>query len=293
VHLLSIQSLGDDQIDELLRRAGAFAIDREAGRGLLAGRTVFNCFYENSTRTAMSFAQAAARLGAQAITLSVEHSSVKKGETLADTARTLGAMGPDALVLRHRQNGAADEVAALVDCPVVNAGDGTNEHPTQALLDSLTLQQHFGSLDGRTVAIVGDIRHSRVARSNVALLPRLGATVRVAGPPSLLPEDMTALSIDEAITGADAVMMLRVQRERMNEELGDAPGEYLSSYGLTRERLALAKPNAVVLHPGPMNRGVEIADEVADLADRSLILRQVANGVAVRMAVLEMLVARP
>jgi len=293
VHLLSIHSLSDDQIDELLRRAAAFAIDREAGRGLLAGRTVFNCFYENSTRTAMSFAQAAARLGAQAITLSVEHSSVKKGETLADTARTLGAMGPDALVLRHRQNGAADEVAALVDCPVVNAGDGTNEHPTQALLDSLTLQQHFGSLDGRTVAIVGDIRHSRVARSNVALLPRLGATVRVAGPPSLLPEDMTALSIDEAITGADAVMMLRVQRERMDEELGDAPGEYLSSYGLTRERLALAKPDAVVLHPGPMNRGVEIADEVADLADRSLILRQVANGVAVRMAVLEMLVARP
>ncbi|GAA4039494.1 aspartate carbamoyltransferase catalytic subunit [Sphingomonas rosea] len=291
MHLLSINSLRDDQIAAILSRAAAFAADRDAGRGVLAGRSVFNCFYENSTRTAMSFAQAAARLGAQAITLSVEHSSVKKGETLADTARTLGAMGPDALVLRHRQNDAAAEVAALVDCPVINAGDGTNEHPTQALLDALTLQQRFGSLEGLTIAIVGDIRHSRVARSNALLLPRLGATVRVAGPPTLLPEDMTALSIDEAISGADAVMMLRVQRERLDEDLGDAPGEYLRHYGLTAERLALASPQAVVLHPGPMNRGVEIADEVADLADRSLILRQVANGVATRMAVLEMLVS--
>lgn len=290
MHLLSITSLGDDQISALLDRAAEFASDRQAGRDVLSGRTIFNCFYENSTRTAMSFAQAAARLGAQAITLSVEHSSVKKGETLADTARTLGAMGPDALVLRHRQNGAAAEVAALVDCPVVNAGDGTNEHPTQALLDALTLRQHFGDLRGRRIAIVGDIRHSRVARSNALLLPRLGAEVRMAGPPSLLPEDMTALTIDEAIAGADAVMMLRVQRERLDEELGDAPGEYLQLYGLTEERLASAAPGAVVLHPGPMNRGVEIADTVADLPGRSLILRQVANGVATRMAVLELLV---
>ena len=290
MHLLSITSLGDDQISALLDRAAEFASDRQAGRDVLSGRTIFNCFYENSTRTAMSFAQAAARLGAQAITLSVEHSSVKKGETLADTARTLGAMGPDALVLRHRQNGAAAEVAALVDCPVVNAGDGTNEHPTQALLDALTLRQHFGDLRGRRIAIVGDIRHSRVARSNALLLPRLGAEVRMAGPPSLLPEDMTALTIDEAIAGADAVMMLRVQRERLDEELGDAPGEYLQLYGLTEERLASAAPGAVVLHPGPMNRGVEIADTVADLPERSLILRQVANGVATRMAVLELLV---
>jgi aspartate carbamoyltransferase catalytic subunit len=252
---------------------------------------VFNCFYENSTRTAMSFAQAAARLGAQAITLSVEHSSVKKGETLADTARTLGAMGPDALVLRHRQNGAADEVAALVDCPVVNAGDGTNEHPTQALLDALTLTQHFGSLEGRTIAICGDIRHSRVAHSNALLLPRLGATVRMAGPPALVSSEADGLGIDEAIAGADAVMMLRVQRERLDEELGDEPGEFLRLYGLNPERLALAAPNAVVLHPGPMNRGVEIADEVADLPGRSLILRQVANGVAMRMAVLDRLIA--
>lgn len=293
MHLLSIDSLTDKQIERLLTRAEEFASDRQAGAGVLAGRTVFNCFYENSTRTAMSFAQAATRLGAQAITLSVEHSSVKKGETLADTARTLGAMGPDALVLRHRENGAAHEVAGLVDCPVVNAGDGTNEHPTQALLDALTLKQRFGSIEGRTIAILGDIRHSRVARSNAKLLPRLGADVRLAGPPSLTPEGLSNLSIDEAIAGADAVMVLRVQRERMEEKLGDAPGEYLRLYGLTAERLARAAPDAVVLHPGPMNRGVEIADAVADLPGRSLILRQVANGVAIRMAVLEALVGKP
>jgi aspartate carbamoyltransferase catalytic subunit len=199
-------------------------------------------------------------------------------------------MGPDALVLRHRSDGAAAEVAALVPCPVVNAGDGTNEHPTQALLDALTLTQRFGSVEGRTVAILGDIRHSRVARSNARLLGRLGATVRLAGPPALMPEGSGGAGIEEAIAGADAVMTLRVQRERLDEDLGDMPGEYLRRYGLTPERLALAKPDAVVLHPGPMNRGVEIADEVADLQDRSLILRQVTNGVAMRMAVLEWLV---
>lgn len=289
--LLSVNSLSDPQLAELLAKAQEYALNPHAGRGQLAGRTVFNCFYENSTRTAMSFAQAAARLGAQAITLSVEHSSVKKGETLADTARTLGAMAPDALVLRHRQDGAAEEVAALVDCPVVNAGDGINEHPTQALLDALTLRQHFDDLEGRTIAIVGDIRHSRVAHSNALLLPRLGASVRLAGPPALVPAEAGGRSIDEAIAGADAVMMLRVQRERLDEDLGDAPGEYLRLYGLTSQRLATAAPDAVVLHPGPMNRGVEIADEVADLPGRSLILRQVANGVAMRMAVLEMVVA--
>jgi aspartate carbamoyltransferase catalytic subunit len=291
VHLLSIDSLSDGQIAVLLARAAVFASDRQAGAGVLAGRTIFNCFYENSTRTAMSFALAAARLGAQALTLSVEHSSVKKGETLADTARTLGAMEPDALVLRHRSDGAAAEVAALVSCPVVNAGDGTNEHPTQALLDALTLVQRFGNLEGRTVAILGDIRHSRVAHSNAKLLRRLGAEVRLAGPPVLMPEGSEGLGIDEAVAGADAIMTLRVQRERLDEDLGDLPGEYLRRYGLTAERLAWAKPDAVVLHPGPMNRGVEIADEVADAEGRSLILRQVANGVAMRMAVLEMLVA--
>ena len=291
--LLSIDSLSDAQIARLLDRAQTFAdlADRgEVAPPLLGGRTVLNLFYENSTRTAMSFALAAARLGAQPLTLSVEHSSVKKGETLADTARTLDAMRPDAMVLRHRDNGAVATVAGLTACPVINAGDGTNEHPTQALLDALTLRQQFGSLDGRVIAICGDIRHSRVARSNAKLLRRLGMEVRLAGPPSLLPEDGAAGDIDTAIAGADAVMMLRVQRERLDDELGDAPGEYLSAYGLTPERLALAAPHAVVLHPGPMNRGTEIADSVADDAVRSLVLRQVGNGVAMRMACLEWLI---
>jgi aspartate carbamoyltransferase catalytic subunit len=287
MHLISIDDLTDDQIATLLDKADTFAVANRARRAFttLAGRTVFNLFYENSTRTAMSFATAAAHLGATPITLSVEQSSVRKGETLEDTARTLGAMRPDAIVLRHREDGAVAKVASLVDCPVINAGDGTNEHPTQALLDALTMRQHFGSLDGKTVAILGDIRHSRVARSNAKLLPRLGATVRLAGPPPL-----GEGSIDEALAGADAVMMLRIQRERLDEELGDAPGTYLSEYGLTMERLALARPDAVILHPGPMNRGVEIADAVADLPGRSLILKQVENGVAMRMACLDLLI---
>ena len=289
MHLLQIDSLSDDQIAILLDAADLFASDLTAGAGKLSGKTVFNLFYENSTRTAMSFAVAAARLGAQPLTLSVEHSSVKKGETLADTARTLGAMGPDAIVLRHRENGAAAQVAALAGCPVINAGDGTNEHPTQALLDVLTLRRHFGALDGLTVAIIGDIRHSRVARSNTRLLPRLGVTVRLAGPPELMPDEGGGQDLESALRGADAVMMLRVQRERLDEDFGDGPGEYLARYGLTAKRVALAASHAVVLHPGPMNRGVEIADEVAD-GPRSLILDQVANGVAVRMAVLDLLV---
>lgn len=293
MHLLSIDSLSDEQIAILLDAADLFSEQNREGThsAKLAGHTVFNVFYENSTRTAMSFAVAAARLGAQAIALSVERSSVLKGETLEDTARTLNAMRPDALVLRHRETGAAAEVAGIVDCPVINAGDGIGEHPTQALLDALTLRQHFSRIEGLKVAICGDIRHSRVAHSNARLLARLGAEVRLSGPPSLLPaEGPTADSIEEAISGADAIMMLRVQRERMEEELGDAPGEYLSRYGLTAERLALAAPDAVILHPGPMNRGVEIADEVAD-HPRSLILRQVENGVAMRMAVLDLLLS--
>ena len=285
--LISIDSLSDDAIAAILGRAQEHVDSGDLANSLdrLAGRVVFNLFYENSTRTAMSFATAAARLGAQPITLSVDHSSVKKGETLEDTARTLNAMAPDFLVIRHREESSVAKVAEIMDCPVVNAGDGTNEHPTQALLDALTLRQHFGSLDGVTVAIVGDIWHSRVAHSNAKLFPRLGAKVRVAGPAGLADDN----DVDAAISGADAVMMLRVQRERLDEDLGDAPGEYLDRFGLTADRLALARPDAAVLHPGPMNRGVEIADELADLPGRSLILRQVANGVAVRMACLEWL----
>lgn len=289
--LLSIDSLSDDQVASILDRADHwFAANRRGDLSqVLNGRIVFHVFYENSTRTAMSFATATHRLGASAIALSVEHSSVKKGETLEDTARTLNAMHPDALVIRHRENGAPAKVAQIMDAPVINAGDGTNEHPTQALLDVLAMRRHFGHVSALKVAICGDIRHSRVARSNAKLLPRLGAVVRLAGPAELMPPDVPALSVDEAIEGADVVMMLRVQRERLEEDLGDAPGEFLQRYGLTAERLARAAPNAAVMHPGPMNRGVEIDSAVADDPNRSLITLQVEAGVAVRMACLEML----
>ena len=291
--LISIDSLTDAQIAAILDRADQFLADNRSGRSskALAGKILFNLFYENSTRTLMSFATAAHRLGAAVVTLPVEQSSVKKGETLEDTARTLNAMRPDALVIRHGQNGSAVEVARIMDCPVINAGDGTNEHPTQALLDAATIRSHFGRLDGLTVAICGDIKHSRVAHSNMKLLPRLGAEVRVAGPEKLMPGDLSPTAIDEAIAGADVVMMLRVQRERLEEDLGDAPGEYLERYGLTEKRLATAAPDAVVMHPGPMNRGVEIEDAVANNAERSLITLQVEYGLAVRMACLEMLAA--
>ena len=291
--LLSIDSLNDAQVEEILARAQTL-IEENRSRTkpvqTLHGRIVFNLFYENSTRTAMSFATAAHRLGASAISLSVQHSSVKKGETLEDTAATLGAMRPDVLVIRHRENGAPARVAEIIDAPVINAGDGTNEHPTQALLDAATIRHRFGKVEGLKVAICGDIRHSRVARSNAKLLPRLGAEVRLAGPAELIPNDIPELSIDDAITGADVVMMLRVQRERLEEDLGDRPGEYLSRYGLTAERLAKAAPDAVVMHPGPMNRGVEIDGKVADDPQRSLITLQVEMGVAVRMACLDMLI---
>jgi aspartate carbamoyltransferase catalytic subunit len=294
VDLLSIDSLSDDQIGEILDRGERwFEKNRSEAEhaDALAGRIVFNVFYENSTRTAMSFATATHRLGASAISLSVEHSSVKKGESLEDTAATLNAMRPDALVIRHRDNGAPARVAEIVEAPVINAGDGTNEHPTQALLDAAAIRHRLGRIEGLTVAICGDIRHSRVARSNAKLLPRLGAHVKLAGPPELMPADVPELSVDEAIAGADVVMMLRIQRERLEQELGDGPGEYLGRYGLTAERLASAAPGALVMHPGPMNRGVEIDSAIADDWERSLITLQVEMGVAVRMACLEMLVA--
>ena len=293
--LLSIDSLTDADIAAILDEGERwFAYNRLARRNdhRLDGLTIVNAFFENSTRTLLSFEIAANRLGAQVVTMQVEHSSIKKGETLEDTARTLNAMRPDALVIRHGKSGAPDDVAAVMDCPVINAGDGTGEHPTQALLDAATIRQHFGRVEGLTIAICGDIRHSRVARSNALLLKRLGATIRFAGPPSLLPDDHIATGdIDEAVRGADVVMMLRVQRERMDDDLGDAPGEYLARFGLTRERFAQAAPGAVVMHPGPINRGVEIDGDLADDPARSLIVRQVEMGVAVRMACLDRLTA--
>jgi len=293
VDLLSIDSLSDEQIATILERARYWCSENRQGdwHHNLAGKLVFNVFYENSTRTLMSFATAANRLGASVVTMPVEQSSVKKGETLEDTARTLNAMHPDLLVIRHRENGAPAIVAEIMDAPVINAGDGTNEHPTQALLDAAAICHRLGKIHGLRVAICGDIKHSRVARSNSKLLPRLGAEVRLAGPPELMPDGAPALSVDEAIEDADVVMMLRVQRERLEEDLGDRPGEFLQRYGLTAHRLAKAAPDALVMHPGPMNRGVEIDSAIADDPQRSLITLQVEMGVAVRMACLEMLIA--
>ena len=291
MHLLSIDSLSDSDIATILAEGQRWF---EFNRGprptdhRLAGTTLINAFFENSTRTLLSFEIAGKRLGAHVVTMQVEQSSIKKGETLDDTARTLDAMRPDALIIRHGTKGAPAELAQIVDCAVINAGDGTGEHPTQALLDAATIHQHFGRIEGLTVAICGDIRHSRVARSNAKLLRRLGAKVRLAGPASLLPADLEPIGIDEAVEGADVVMMLRVQRERLEEELGDAPGEYLLRFGLTDERFRRASPEAVIMHPGPINRGIEIDERLADDPQRSLIVRQVEMGVAVRMACLDL-----
>jgi aspartate carbamoyltransferase catalytic subunit len=294
MHLLSIDDLSDGQIAAILDEGERwFVYNRQPRRNdhRLDGLTIVNAFFENSTRTLLSFEIAANRLGSQVVTMQVEHSSIKKGETLDDTARTLNAMRPDALVIRHGTRGAPADVAAIMDCPVINAGDGIGEHPTQALLDAATIRQHFGRIEGLKVAICGDLKHSRVARSNAKLLDRLGAKLRFAGPPSLLPDDLGATNVDEAVDGADVVMMLRVQRERMEEDLGDGPGEFLARYGLTAERFATAAPEAVVMHPGPINRGVEIEGTLADHPTRSLIVRQVEMGVAVRMACLDLLTA--
>ena len=289
--LLSIDSLTDEQIGSILDHAEKHYAAKFAAPLSLTGKLVFNLFYENSTRTLMSFATAAHRLGASVVTMPVEQSSVKKGESLQDTAATLNAMQPDLLVIRHRDNGAPAAVAEILDAPVINAGDGTNEHPTQALLDAATIRHRLGQVEGLKIAICGDIKHSRVARSNTKLLSRLGAEVRLAGPPELMPEGIERRSVDEAIEGADVVMMLRVQRERLESDLGDAPGEFLRRYGLTADRLAHAASDAVVMHPGPINRGVEIDGAIADDPERSLITTQVAMGVAVRMACLELLLA--
>jgi aspartate carbamoyltransferase catalytic subunit len=269
---------------------------------LLGGLTVINAFFENSTRTLLSFEIAGKRLGADVVNMHAAQSSVKKGETLIDTAITLNAMRADAIVIRHGSSGATGLIADKVDCPVLNAGDGSHEHPTQALLDALTLRHALaergeGAEDftGLNVVICGDILHSRVARSNILCLTALGANVRVCAPPALMPAGVDAMGVevhhrfDAALDGADVVMMLRLQSERMSGQFIPSPREYRHLYGLTSERLALARPDALVMHPGPMNRGVEIDSEVADMAGRSLITRQVEMGVAIRMACLDVL----
>jgi aspartate carbamoyltransferase catalytic subunit len=255
-----------------------------------------NLFFEDSTRTRTSFELAGKRLGADVLSMSVGASSVKKGETLLDTAMTLNAMRPDFLIVRHGQSGAPHLLAQKVNCSVVNAGDGTHEHPTQALLDALSIRRRKGRLEGLTVAICGDILHSRVARSNIHLLGIMGAHVRVVGPPTLIPSMIDRMGVDifhdmdRGLKDADIVMMLRLQSERMSGAFVPSVREYFRFYGLTADRLAAAHPDALIMHPGPMNRGVEIDSEVADDIGRSLILDQVEFGVAVRMACLRLLV---
>jgi aspartate carbamoyltransferase catalytic subunit len=295
-HLLGIEQLSRDDILFLLDEAEpwiAFNRGRRKQDERLAGLTQFNVFFENSTRTLFSFEVAGKRLGAQVANFHPGASSVRKGESLIDTALTLDAMRPDVMVIRHSETGAPHEVAAVVDCAVINAGDGTGEHPTQALLDALTMRRRKGRIEGLKVAICGDVRHSRVAGSNMKLLPRLGAELRLVGPDSLLPADTGGIKaftdLDEGIAGADVVMMLRIQRERMEDSASGSLADFHARYGLTRERLDRAAPGALVMHPGPMNRGVEIESELADDPERSAIREQVETGVAMRMAVLDVL----
>ncbi|GJD89909.1 MULTISPECIES: aspartate carbamoyltransferase catalytic subunit [Methylobacterium] len=296
-HLLGIEGLTRPEIEGLLDRADA-AVDVsrqvEKKRNVLRGRTQINLFFEPSTRTQSSFELAGKRLGADVMNMSVASSSVKKGETLIDTAATLNAMRPDIIVVRHQSAGAVHLLARKVDCSVVNAGDGAHEHPTQALLDALTIRRNKGRIEGLQVAICGDVLHSRVARSNIISLQALGARVRVIGPTSLLPSGIARFGVEvftdmrEGLRDCDIVMMLRLQRERMNGSFVPSVKEYFRYYGLDGDKLALARPDALVMHPGPMNRGVEIASDIADGA-QSLIREQVEMGVAVRMAVLEAL----
>jgi aspartate carbamoyltransferase catalytic subunit len=300
-HLLAIEGMHPPQISHLLDLAESYVLLNRSGktqRDLLRGRTLINLFFEDSTRTRTSFELAGKRLGADVINMSVSSSSVNKGETLLDTAWTLNAMQCDLLVVRHDQSGAPSLLAQKVDAAVINAGDGLHEHPTQALLDALTIRRRRGKLEGLVVAICGDILHSRVARSNIHLLTTMGSQVRVVGPPTLIPAEVARLGVtvfhdmDRGLAGADIVMMLRLQRERMTSGPVPSAREYFRFFGLDRDRLARASPDVLVMHPGPMNRGVEIDSAVADDPARSLIREQVEMGVSVRMAVLDVLSRR-
>jgi aspartate carbamoyltransferase catalytic subunit len=296
-HLLGIAGLSHADIVGLLDLAEEFVVlnrQIEKKTASLRGRTLINMFFEASTRTQSSFELAGKRLGADVMNMSVSSSSIRKGETLIDTAVTLNAMHPDLIVMRHHSSGSVELLSQKVDCSVINAGDGQHEHPTQALLDALTIRRNKGHIEGLTVAICGDILHSRVARSNIILLGTLGARVRVVAPSTLLPPGIDRFGVEvtrdmrEGLDGCDIVMMLRLQRERMNGSFVPSVQEYAAYWGLDQKKLAYAKPDALVMHPGPMNRGVEIDSLVADGAS-SLIREQVEMGVAVRMAVLEAL----
>lgn len=299
-HLLGIRDLSAEEITHLLDTADTFRdVSRREIKKVpaLRGRTVINLFFEASTRTRTSFEIAAKRLSADAVNISVSTSSVAKGETLLDTARNLEAMAPDCIVVRHSMAGAPHHLARMCNAPIVNAGDGSHEHPTQALLDALTIRERKGRIEGLNIAIIGDILHSRVARSNVYLLTKLGANVKVAGPGTMVPAEFAELvehglrveqRIEDAIEDADVVMILRIQRERQDAAFFPSMREYAVHYGLHPSHLERASPDVIVMHPGPINRGIEISSEIAD-GSRSLILDQVTNGIAVRMAVLYLL----
>jgi aspartate carbamoyltransferase catalytic subunit len=297
-HLLGIEGLSPEEITLLLDLSESYVEHnrrRDKKRSVLRGRTLINLFFETSTRTRTSFELAAKRLGADVINISVADSAIKKGETLLDTAMTLNAMHPDVLVVRHPFSGGVKLLSDKVNCAVINAGDGSHEHPTQALLDALTIRRRLGRLDGLLVAICGDLAHSRVARSNIHLFNTMGGRVRAVGPPTLVPQNLERLGVEvfhdmrEGIEGCDIVMMLRLQSERMHGAYVPSIREYFHFWGLDYEKLASAKPDALIMHPGPMNRGVEIDTEVADDLGRSVIREQVEMGVAVRMACLEIL----
>ena len=297
-HLTGISGLEPHQITFLLDEAERWIEpmrERRPSDHRLDGLTQINAFFENSTRTLLSFEIAGKRLGADVVNMHAAQSSVKKGETLIDTAMTLNAMRADVIVIRHGSSGAVQLIADKVDCPVLNAGDGWHEHPTQALLDALTIRRRRGSIAGQRVVICGDLMHSRVARSNILALTALAAEVRVVAPATLMPEGTDRMGVeafsdfDAALEGADVVMMLRLQNERMSGAFIPSTREYHLRYGLTAERLKRAQPDALVMHPGPMNRGIEITSDVADMPGRSAINEQVANGVAVRMACLDVL----
>ena len=300
-HLLTCETLTAPEITSLLDAADKAAEISRAGdrhAASLAGKTVINLFFEASTRTQASFELAAKRLGADVLNMNVSTSSVQKGETLIDTAMTLNAMRPDIIVVRHHAAGAVQLLSEKVDCSVVNAGDGAHQHPTQALLDSLTIRREKGRVGGLTVAICGDIRHSRVARSNIDVLNALGANVRLIAPSTLMPSAPDRLGVETftdmwaGVKDADVVMMLRLQRERMGGAFVPSEREYFHYFGLDQDKLSYAKPDALIMHPGPMNRGVEIASTVADHS-RSVIQEQVEMGVAIRMAVLEAVARSP
>jgi aspartate carbamoyltransferase catalytic subunit len=297
-HLLGIEGLSASDIASLLDLADTYVVqNRQVDKkgSVLRGRTQINLFFEASTRTQSSFELAGKRLGADVMNMSVSSSSIKKGETLVDTAMTLNAMHPDLIIIRHGDSGAVELLSQKVGCSVINAGDGSHEHPTQALLDALTIRRRKGKLEGLTVAICGDILHSRVARSNILLLNIMGARVRVVAPPTLLPKGIERFGVEvfhdmrKGLEGCDIVMMLRLQLERMSGSYVPSQREYFHYYGLDYEKLSFAKPDALIMHPGPMNRGVEIDSAVADDINRSVIREQVEMGVAVRMAVLDAL----